>query len=257
MTFFLLLLMLVVLLGGFGLLYMKSEQSSPNFNIAQSTALAQARNSAHQLLYQEITSAPPSLDTPLTAPDSFGWLNGDFAKIQDNESKHIGSCRFAGNEYVGSASPGYFVSCMASNTNFRNMGFQVEMKIKKGRSAGIVIRGDSSDAGYYFRISTDGAYILQKIRITDDDNGGSEQIPLISGTSPVIQKGLNAKNILTIIARGHTLYLYVNQQFLDDIVDKSYDAGRIGVYTDSDDEVVEASFHNARVWKLPDNDEGD
>ncbi|HLZ63647.1 MAG TPA: protein kinase [Ktedonosporobacter sp.] len=197
-------------------------------------------------IYLEITSDPTTITDELTTPDNFAWNN---AQYSDGGDKNIGSCVFTNGTYHDMSFPGYFINCMATATNFSNMAYQAEMVMLTGHSGGLVIRGDINDSGYYFRISTDGTYIFQKV--IGDSNGNTTQITLASGNSTAIKTGNRQSNLLTIIAQGNTFYLYVNKHYIDTASDTSYASGQIGVYTDSDTNPVEAVFSKVRVWKLP------
>ncbi len=103
--------------------------------------------------------------------------------------------------------------------------------------------------GYYFRINTDGTYILYKFA-NKDSNGISQTTTLISGHSSAINAGDNQTNLLTVIARGNTFNLYINKQYVDSASDNTFASGVIGVYVDSDTSGTSAYFHNAEVWRL-------
>ena len=201
---------------------------------------ATATAMALQNIYTQATSSTPAINDPLQSPDNFGW---------DQSSDKNASCGFAGGAYHASAKPDYFSPCYAESTNFSNLALQVEITILSGHSGGLLLRNNSNSfAGYQFRISTDGTYILNK-NVPNTD-GSANFTTIISGHSSAITTGNNQPNLLAVVARGDKIYLYVNKQYIDSATDTSFTSGQVGVYVDSDANSVEATFSNFQVWKL-------
>jgi hypothetical protein len=62
---------------------------------------------------------------------------------------------------------------------------------------------------------------------------------------------LKQSNLLTVIARGSTIYLYVNQQYLTSISDNTSSSGEIGVFGENTGGGhVDVAFSKIQVWKL-------
>lgn len=193
-----------------------------------------------QALYDQTTYGTPSLDSTLAGPDNYGW---------DNYSEANTSCAFSGNAYHAQAKPRYFSPCYAKATNYSDFIFQAQATIVNGHSAGIVFRADSTnDKAYQFRVSTDGTYILNIFSL--DSRGLAHGTTLSSGHSSSITAGANQPNLLSVIAQGTYIYLFVNNKYVDRVSDNTYQSGQIGTYVDSDSEGVEATFRNIKVWKL-------
>ena len=193
-----------------------------------------------QSLYSQITHGTPILNDALAGPDNYGW---------DNYAEANTSCSFSSNAYYAKAGSSYFSPCYAKATNYSDFIFQVEATIVSGHSAGIVFRADSTnDKAYRFRISTDGTYILNKFFF--DSGGQPHQTILTSGQSSLIVTGTNQPNVVSAIAQGTSIYLFVNNKYVDHVSDSTYQSGQVGVYADSDANEVDAMFRNARVWKL-------
>ncbi len=209
------------------------------------TSAAIATQTALQDIYSQATSGFPTINDPLSSPDDFGWNNTERSDQQDRDTS---GCKFTDDAYLSEASPGHLTSCMATETHFSNFAYQVDMTITDGASGGLIIRAAASGSGYYFRVSTNSAYFLEKI--TRTGYGSFSQTLLASGSSPVIKKGHNRTNQLAIVAQGKSLYLYVNKQYVDSISDASYSSGEIGVYADGNNYETEVIFRNAQVWKL-------
>ncbi|MBO0783555.1 MAG: hypothetical protein J2P37_32485, partial [Ktedonobacteraceae bacterium] len=74
---------------------------------------------------------------------------------------------------------------------------------------------------------------------------------LAGGTSSAINTGLNQSNLLTVIVRGNTIYLYINQQYLTSVNDDVSSIGQIGVAgTNTRGGPVDVTFSELQLWKL-------
>ncbi|HZO72381.1 MAG TPA: serine/threonine-protein kinase [Ktedonobacteraceae bacterium] len=212
--------------------------AQPHINAAIAT------RTALQNIYAQATSGPPAINDPLSSPDDFGWNN---TQRIATSGRYTGSCQFTNNSYHNEALAGYLINCMATETYFSNLAYQVDMTITNGNSGGLVIRANASGSGYYFRISINGTYFLEKI--ASNGYGNLNQTLLASGSSPAIKRGYNTMNQLAVVAQGQNLYLYTNKQYIDSISDASYSNGQIGVYARGTNYKTAITFRNAQVWK--------
>lgn len=238
------LLLLLLLVGGGFVYFSRSfaeKATGRSQSVAATTQPSTAATSAQpvtgdtQTLYKHITSGTPVLASSLNGPDNYGW--DDYAQAGTH-------CWFTGGAYHSQAAPKYFSPCYAQATNFSNFLFQASVTVLSGHSAGLVFRADSkNDNGYYFRVSTDGTYILNKL-------SPNNLQPLLSGTNAVIKQGMNQANVLAVLVQGNRITLFINGKYIQSTTNNSYQAGQIGVYTDSDAGNVEASFHQAQVWNV-------
>src|SRR5947209_1922583 len=73
--------------------------------------------------------------------------------------------------------------------------------------------------------------------------------PLIQRKDPAIKTGLNQTNLITVVANGNSLVLYVNKQQIASVNDGTYSNGQIGVIAESTQNPTEVVFTNAEVWK--------
>jgi serine/threonine protein kinase len=222
---------------------------------ARSTAVVRAQATATVMAlmntYTQATSGTPTISDPLSKPDNYGWTH---------ISNADGACNFIGGTYHARAQVGYFQYCAANATNFADFAFQVEMSIISGNQAGgppsgagIVFRAPPSGtfSAYHFYVNLDGSYNLYKVTDSSSSNGSPTFTPLQTGFSPAIHTGLNQTNLITVIARGGSFYLYVNKQYITAVVDNSYKSGMIGVVANSSDTGgTEAAFRNAQVWQF-------
>jgi hypothetical protein len=239
------LLLVGLLLVGGGFFYVSRSSSEKVTGQSQSLPATVQHSAASapvppvtgdaQTVYKSMMSRNPVLASSLNGPDNYGW--DDYAQAGTH-------CWFTGGAYHSKAAPKYFSPCYAQATNFSNFLFQAGVTMLSGHSGGLVFRADSkNDNGYYFRVSTDGTYILNKL-------SPNNLQPLLSGTNAVIKQGTNQANVLAVLAQGNRLSLFINGKYIESTTDNSYQAGQIGVYVDSDAGNVEAGFHQAQVWNV-------
>lgn len=205
--------------------------------IAVATAQAVATATALQNIYTQATSGTPVINDPLVG-DNYNW---DIGNTNDG-----GGCFFSGNAFHASVrTKGFFLPCIAHATNFSNFAFQVSMTFAHGNSGGLAFRmnGNQQD-GYLFNVTLGGVY---GIFIIKNNQAG---VTLTSGQSAAINTGQNAANMLTIVARGNNIFMYINKQFAASVSDGTYAAGQIGVFASDDTVASDAAFTKAQVWKL-------
>ncbi len=112
--------------------------------------------------------------------------------------------------------------CIASSTSIGNFAYQVSTTISQGNATGVVFRAQSLGV-YFFLISSNGAYVLGSGQYSAASNGSFKI--LAGGSSQAIKTGANQANLLTVIARGSTIYLYANQQYLASVNDSTSSIG--------------------------------
>jgi hypothetical protein len=193
-----------------------------------------------QKLFHQLTSAQPTLNDPLHQQDSHRW--------EEDTKAGGGGCAFINGAYHASMSQiGFFASCYALSSNFSNFVYQVQMTILKGDRGGIIFRSNNSNTNFYlFRVAQDGSYDLFAYVNTIGSNSKS----LAQGSSPAIHRGLNQPNQVTVVARGSSLTLYINQQYVTGVKDWAYSSGAIGIFADDQLNPTEVAFNNAAVWTL-------
>jgi len=215
-----------------------ASQADASATAAARAALATA--TALQNIYTQSTSGTPVLDDPL----SDNSQGNQWTEI--NVVSQGGTCTFTGGVYhVTQSLPNMFYRCEATQTDLSNFAYQVQATILQGDESGIVFRFDKALRTFYaFHISTNGAYNL------DIDNADGFISSLGSGHSPAIKTGLNQTNLITVVAKGHNLYLYVNKQYVIGVSDSTYSQGEIGVLAQDDSSSTDVAFSNAEAWKL-------
>lgn len=205
---------------------------------AVATANAVATATALQDIYTSATSGTPVLNDSLAVNTGSGW--------DENLAQGGGGCGFNSGAYHASLTPkGYYFTCIAQNTNFSNFAFQVQMQIVQGDAGGLVFRANSSTYKYYvLSIGRDGTYVVS----TSKDFSHSTEIGY--GQSTAFKQNPGQTNLLTLVARGNSMYFFVNKQYAGSINDGAYKSGQIGLMVDNRTGSTDIAFKNAQVWKL-------
>jgi hypothetical protein len=202
----------------------------------QSTSTITATNP--QNLYTQATSGTPALDTSMGSQNASDWLPGGNVR-----------CTFSGTALHAIASRQASL-CFDRSTSFDNFAYQAQATITQGDVSGLLFRFDAiSQRAYYFLISSEGFYVLESAQ-GSSLSAGNYKI-LAGASSTAINSGLNQSNLLTIIARGSTIYLYVNKQYLTSVSDSTSSFGMIGVAGENTTKgPVDVAFSHIQVWKL-------
>jgi hypothetical protein len=185
--------------------------------------------------YNTITSGTPTLNDDLSAPSTNNWDTGPMCTFKDN-AYHI-----IENE------KGYFRDCFAQAATFSNFAYQVQMTLLKGNSGGIAFRA-TSDSGkmYVFLVDSTGNYVIYAYPSLK----ASDARTLDSGISPSFIQGYNKQNLLSVIAKGFNIDLYINKQYLTSVQDSALTAGQVGVLANYRDTATEVSYNQAKVWSI-------
>jgi len=121
------------------------------------------------------------------------------------------------------------------------------MTIKQGDEGGLLFRADPTNSKFYlFRINQSGAYDLF---VYIDNQGTHAKNPLSSSTS-IFKQGLNQTNTITVVARGGSMYFYINGQYIGVVSNTTLSSGKIGVFGESFNNSTIVAFSNAEVWQL-------
>lgn len=184
--------------------------------------------------YQQALSRTPTLSSSLAGQDGNNWQVATGA---------TGSCGFVHATYqVASLRSGTRTACLEQARDFSDLACQVDLQIAStpGDYGGLSVRA-SSRSGYVFLIGTDQWYKFGVIGRTQ---------ALVAGFSTAILTSPTQWNRLTIIARGQTFYLYINQRFITAITDSSLTRGLVGLNTEDDTSPTQVLFRAMQVWFL-------
>lgn len=205
---------------------------------AQGTVQAQATTTALQNLYTQSTSGVPVLSSSLARQTDSQW---DVYTAQDG-----GGCAFSnGALHASIIRTNFYVPCFAQATRFSNFAFEAQVMLLKGDMGGIIFRANPDTTMYYvFLIGHDGS--LRLLASKDDRHSTT----LINNKSSLIKTAYGQPNILTVIAQGNSLNLYINKQFAAHINDSTFASGAIGVVAEDSSNPTDVAFNNVRVWKI-------
>lgn len=206
---------------------------------AQAAAQAQATATVYANLYARSTAGTPALSASLAAQSPALW---DVFTAQGNN----GGCAFTGTALRSSITLHHtYVPCFARLSHFTDFAYEVQMTIIQGDDGGLIFRSnDVNGKFYFFSVGRDGIYSLS----VSKDSTHSTQ--LVYDRSSLIKTAAGQLNILTVIARGSNIYLYINNQFVGNTTDSTYGSGEIGVFADDMENATMVEFRNARVWAL-------
>jgi flagellar basal body-associated protein FliL len=209
---------------------------------ASATAQVSATASAFQNILTSAMSGTQLLSNPLNAQTNNQW---DI--LAPANSSVGGSCAFANGAYHSNMpTKGYFQPCYAGTPTFANFAFQVDMTITQGDEGGILFRADPANNKFYlFRITQNGAYDL----FLYNNGQGTQAQSLLSGTVPGFKTGPNLPNTIAVVAKGSTLYFYINGLYLNNVSDGTFASGKIGVFGESSTSPTDVAFANAKVWQ--------
>ncbi|GAC1390248.1 MAG: hypothetical protein NVS4B11_05940 [Ktedonobacteraceae bacterium] len=206
----------------------------------QATAQAQATVTALQNIYTQSTQGTPTLSSSLAGQDNYNW--------DVNDTTDGGGCGFNGGSYHATLfSKNFYFPCFARTTNFSNFAFQVQVTINQGNEGGLVFRGNSnSDLAqfYLFSIDQKGSYRLDVSKDTTHNTS------IVQDSSSTIKTGTGQPNTLTVVAKGGTIYLYINKHYVGSASDNTYGSGMLGVFASDTTANTDVSFSNAQVWTL-------
>ncbi len=207
---------------------------------AQATAQVQATATALQAVYTQATQGAPALSSSLAAQDNNNW--------DVNDTTDGGGCGFnAGTYHATLFSKNFYFPCFAHTQNFTNFAFQVQMTINQGDEGGLVFRSNSNTdlAQYYlFSITQTGDY---RLVVSKDSTNNTI---LAQDTSSAIKTGIGKLNTVAVVAKGSTLYLYINKQYVGSASDGTYGSGMLGVFASDASTTTDVSFSNAQAWAL-------
>jgi hypothetical protein len=220
-------------------------QASATANAAATAnAQASATATALQNILTQATSGTPVLNDSLTGQTGSSW-----DELSSSQSTVNGSCAFTNGAYHSKMpTKGYFQPCYARGpAPFSNFAYQVTMTIVQGDEGGLLFRADPTNSKFYLlRITTNGAYDL----FLYVDSNGKDAKDLLSGTASSFKTGLNAQNTIAIVAKGGSLYFYINGQYLDGASNSTFTSGLIGVFGESNTNSTDVAFSNAKVWQI-------
>ncbi|HEY4036931.1 MAG TPA: helix-turn-helix domain-containing protein [Ktedonobacteraceae bacterium] len=130
--------------------------------------------------------------------------------------------------------PGLFVS---------NFAIQADITIVHGDGAGFIFRWDTTNGPQYrIRIRPIADSTFGTFDLVDPDS------TLAFGSNSAIRQGYNQINQLTIIAQKHTIYLYINSQFITKVENSLSSDGIVAAMANDDYNPTDVWFKNIQVF---------
>lgn len=225
--------LIIGLLSGFGGGYLLYPKISNLFGVE-----------TQDQLYRRVTSGSPVLNDSLHGQDANQW---------DEYNTTRGGCTFKEGAYHSYVLKPYVAECYAQGPKFSNyscFALQVQVTIIKGDGAGGLIFGANdpsnvSSREYRFVVKPSLTYYDLYVLPTGKRPASS--------TSPAINDNLNRPNLLTVIACGNTIYLYINRKFVDQAQMEANASApdKIGMFAvDGIHNPTEVVFRDVEVWVL-------
>jgi serine/threonine protein kinase len=191
-----------------------------------------------QVLYEQATSNPAAYASTMAANDRYQWLT---------ERNTAGSCLFAGGAYhIAVTALNMPQNCEPASATVSDFALQAQLTIVSGDSSGLAFRVNSKEGGYFFGIDKEGSYSLAAIV------RGSVYM-LLLGSSTAIVTGLNRPNLLTVIAQGTSILLYVNRHYVGGVTNSASSSGFFSVFAwklTSGVGTTEVVCRGVQIWKL-------
>jgi hypothetical protein len=235
----------LLILAGSGLLAYNLAVVQPDMR-ANATATAQAATQATitatayadspQGAYSAATRGTPAVTDSLN-----GQSLNEFSPTSDSHCNYLN-----GAFHVVELTSRSFYFCQGSG-EYSNFALQVQMQIQRGDEGGIIFRANpNTGALYLFDMDTNGQfnfYIYKGFQ-------GADSMNLYGGVAPDFTVGLNQTNLVTIVARGEDVFLYVNKVFAGEIADNTYLNGAIGLVANDDTQSTDVAYTNLKIWNL-------
>jgi hypothetical protein len=115
----------------------------------------------------------------------------------------------------------------------------------RSETAGLIFCSNSVlNADYLFEVNSNNTYFLNTSTLS------------LSAQNSLVPKGSfsgQTTNTVTVIARGHDIYLFINRHFLTHASDATTSSGQIGLFVDAqptDQGGAIANFSNLKEWTL-------
>ncbi len=119
------------------------------------------------------------------------------------------------------------------------------MRIVVGDCSGIDFQKTSNSAGYYFLICRTGTYALYLV------TRSGQPTWIARGVSPFSASGLQAENLIALVANGTRLDFYANHQQIYGITDSTYSHGLMDISAATvGSTLTQVVYWDARVWTL-------
>ncbi len=236
-------LALLVLIGSLGLFnIIRTNQIATGNADVTATVRTNATDAAHavatlvQAKYATATTQAQVAATVTATIASNNYVQATSGTPVLNDAQ-IG-CDFTGGVYhVGINQKNTFLVCYSQPT-FSNFAFQAQMTILKGDYGGIVFRTNKQDPfGYRFAVGVGGWCNLVY---------GNKELAKCAA----IKVSLNQPYLLTAIARGSSISLYIDKQWVTTVEDSSANSGNVALMAGDFSNEADIAYRHVQVWNL-------
>jgi hypothetical protein len=190
-----------------------------------------------QAIYTQVTSRTPTVSDAFSGKASSNWA-----------ATTAGNCVVSGTSLHATAPQGSDVLCGSTALSVSNFACQVQIMLTQGDTIGLLFRANPTNMqAYIIELTSQGTYLLGT-----GQSGTTNFKILAEGSNSTINAGHGLSNLLTIIAQGSIVYLYVNKQFIISTSDPSSSSGLIGMASGGTitNVAVDATFNHLQLWKL-------
>lgn len=199
------------------------------------------------------TTIPTALPTPQAlfsgnfADNSQGWATGNSTGF----SRTIGNNALILDDHDHKILP----ESLPTSTTFNNFSVTMDFTFTQGDQndgAGLYVRGDSNlDHDYRVEVYQDSTYAIVKEYLDSSNNPKAAILVDVTGTSSL--KPVGQQNKMTVIMKGTTLVLLINDTLVKTITDSNYTSGQIALFVQngSTSNGVKASFSSVAVYPAP------
>jgi hypothetical protein len=251
----------LLLLAGSSIFLIANSRDGANHVVATPVTHTKTSTAAHTATRTISSPTPTSTLTPAISQtpqplfqdyfidNSRGWLTGNAAGY--TRTLDEGALTLAANNHK------ILVESIPTSTSFDDFSLSMNFTIKQGDandSVGLYLRGDSNlDHDYRIDIYGNNTYGISKEALDPED---SYQIitPLVNPTHAPQIKAAGHINRLTVIMKGSTLVLFINDVVVQTISDEDYTHGQIALFVQhgTTSEGVQLMVTSLSVYPAPD-----
>jgi hypothetical protein len=142
----------------------------------------------------------------------------------------------------------YYYPCYL-NAPLQNFMLQLQMQISSGDAGGVVFRDDNRRPDFYYLYMTaTGVYSLD---YWADERGSNVQTLLRGISDDFYQKQIDGRFcIVTLVAQGPNLSLYINEKYVGAVQDNRIGGGRIALTAQKFLNDTQVIYKNVQIWTL-------
>ena len=230
-------LLLLVLIGS-GFYFLSRGKSASTNGTGNGTSAATAGVGKSQALFSDNF-----------ADNSKGWSTGTGSGYSSTIGNNEMRLSEANHKILEEAIPG-LNNTLATFTNFSVTTNFTLLKADQNDSVGLYMRGDNTlSHGYFVDIFGDNTYDI--VQVFPES---SKDTFLISPTTSSAINPVGQQNKLTVVMKGSSIVLLINDKVVDSITDSNYTSGQIALFAENGrtSSGVNAVFNNIAVYPAPD-----